>query len=443
MLRLSSRWILLVGLVLALIVPVQAQEDEEVYIAPLPCESPGKLTMWIWSANWQPNIQKAIDMWEAEYCPGAEVDLQLHEPFGAYWGELAVAAELGVLPDVFTINQVFFYDYASQDRLLNLQPYWDAAEVDTMRWGPGLVDPYRWGEAGDLYAGPVNWDTVAVFYNKDLFDAAGVPYPTDDWDWNLFASYAEALTDPESGVYGALAYVSFQAGYPNWIASTGTMPLIDVDRTRCTLGDEGSMEALAFLRGLVDAGSMPMLSEVSETLEVETITNTESYLYWADRKAAMVTAGSWVLPDTFAEIDFNWGVAPLPKHPATGRSRSIVHAVGYAGSAASDQADLAANLILYLVSDEAQALFAEAGGVAPANPSPALQREWVETFGETNVDINVFVSALIDSQGISILGEMWNLADVEIAQAIFDTDDVDLETTVQEKCESVEAMLPD
>ena len=85
------------------------------------------------------------------------------------------------MPDIFNMSQDRFFFYADNDAVLDLQPYWDEYGVDTTLWGSGLVDPYRWGDAGDLYAAPVNWDTIAIYYNKDMFDAAGLDYPTADW----------------------------------------------------------------------------------------------------------------------------------------------------------------------------------------------------------------------------------------------------------------------
>ena len=81
--------------------------------------------------------------------------------------------------------------YNSNELLLNLQPYWDEFGVDTSVWGSGLVDPYRIGD--DLYAAPVNWDTIAIMYNKDMFDAAGLEYPTAEWTWDDFAAVAETV----------------------------------------------------------------------------------------------------------------------------------------------------------------------------------------------------------------------------------------------------------
>jgi multiple sugar transport system substrate-binding protein len=328
-----------------------------------------------------------------------------------------------------------FYFYASNDVLLDLQPYWDEAGIDTMTWGSGLVDPYRWGDNQDLYAGPVNWDTVAVYYNKDLFDAAGVAYPTADWTWEDFAAAAEQLTDVENDVYGALAYVEYQAGYPNWIAATGTTPIVDAERTSCTLDDPGSLEALNYLKGLYDAGYMPSISIVGGA------SADDAFNFFASGRVAMVTGGSWKLPAAEQQLTFNWDVVQLPRNPETGRSRSILHAVGYVASANSANPDLAANLITYLVSDEGQRFFAEAGGVAPANPNPALQEQWMSSFEEGH-NIQAFVDATVDSQGVTTFDEIWDSVNSELVVKIFDQN-VPVEEAVAEACEFIDTQLPE
>ena len=319
--------------------------------------------------------------------------------------------------------------------LLDLQPYWDEAGIDTTTWGSGLIDPYRWGENQDLYAGPVNWDTVAVYYNKDLFDAAGVAYPTAEWTWDDFAADAEALTDVENDVYGALAYVEYQAGYPNWIAATGTTPIVEAGRTSCTLDDPGSLEALNFLKGLYDAGYMPSISIIGGS------SADDAFNFFASGKVAMVTGGSWKLPAADEQLTFNWDVVQLPRNPETGRSRSILHAVGYVASANTANPDLAANLITYLVSDEGQKFFAEAGGVAPANPNLALQEMWMDSFEEGH-NIQAFVDATADSQGVTVFDEIWDKINSELVVKIFDQN-VPVEDAVADACEFIDTQLPE
>jgi multiple sugar transport system substrate-binding protein len=420
--------------ILAVSVFSLTRAQDAAVIAPQKCAQPGKLTMWVWDENWSKIIQKSLDDWKTKYCPGAEVDLQV-QPWGQYWDLLKTNIAGDNLPDVFNMSQDRFFFYASNNALLDLQPYWDAAKVDTNVWGTGMVNPYRWGENDDLYAGPVNWDTVAIYYNKDMFTATGVKLPTVDWTWDDFAKAAEALTNKEQDVYGAAVYAEYQAGYPNWIAATGIPPILGAGRTQCTLTERRSVAALNFLKGLYDKGAMPSVSILGGS------SADDAFNFFVAGKVAMVTGGSWKLPDALKQIKFNWDVVQLPKNPQTGRSRSILHSVGYVASAKSKNPDLAGNLILYLVSDEGQKFFAEAGGVAPANPSKALQDMWIKSFGETKVNIQTFVDATKDSQGVTVFDEIWDKINTEIVVNIFDLN-MSVEEATKKTCEFVTAQLP-
>ena len=433
----SKKWyivLLLVVMMMSLLAtPVQAQDGDEL-ITPLPCDEPGDLTMWVWDENWATIIGASIETWTEKYCPGATVDLVV-QPWGQYWDLLKTNAAGGDLPDVFNMSQDRFFFYADNDAVLNLQPYWDQFGIDTSIWGSGLVGPYRWGDDGDLYAAPVNWDTIAVFYNKDMFDAAGFDYPTADWDWNDFAAAAEALTDPDNDVYGASVYAEYQAGYANWIAATGVTPVVDANHTKCTLGEDGSLEALNYLKDLYDQGFMPSVSIMGGA------SATDAFNFWASGKVAMITGGSWKLPDAVTIVDFNWDVVQLPKNPTTGRSRSIVHSVGYVASSRTANSDLAANLILFLASDEGQMFFAEGGGVAPGNPSPVLQQMWIDSFSGTGVNVQAFVDATADSQGVTVFDEIWDVMNTELVVQIFDLD-MSVDEAVDLTCEVITAELP-
>jgi multiple sugar transport system substrate-binding protein len=430
---LKSRFVgvVIVLLLAAMVAPmVHAQEP---VITPQECKEPGKLTMWVWDQNWAKVIGDSIETWKAEYCPGAEVDI-VQQPWDQYWDALKTSIAGGDMPDVFSMNQTYFYFYADNGAVLDLQPYWDEYGVDTTLWGTGLVDPYRWGDAGDLYAAPMEWVTIAVYYNKDMFDAAGLAYPTADWTWDDFAAAAAALTNPDADVYGAAVYSEYQTGYPNWIAATGETPVIDAARTDCTLDNPGSLEALNYLKDLYDKGYMPSISTMGGA------SADDSFTFWASGKVAMITGGSWKLPEAFSGVTFNWDVVKLPKNPTTGRSRSILHASSYAASSRTKNPDLAANLILFLASDEGQKFFADAGGVAPGNPSPVLQQMWVDSFGDTNVNVKTFVDATVDSQGVTVFNEIWDAINSEIVVNIFDLG-VSVDDAVSMACDAIDPYL--
>lgn len=423
--------LLLVTLLLVgMIAPAQAQEGATIPAAA--CAEPGELTLRVWDENWYAVLQDVVAAWIADYCPGATVDVT-QVPWGQYWDLLRTDASSGDLPDIFNMSQDQVGFYVNNGALLDLQPYLDAAGIDPTVWGTGLVDPYRSAETGDVYGTPLEWVTVALYYNKDLFDAAGVEYPTADWTWDDFANAAAALTDPDNGVFGAGVYAEYQAGFGNWIASTGTPPVANAERTECTFDDPGSIEALSFLRGLLDEGYMPTVSQAGGSGA------DDFWNLFASGKIAMVSNGNWKLPSAVSDLTFNWDVAQLPKNPTTGESRAILHAVSWVGASNSDNPELAANLIQYLVSDEGQKFFADAGGVAPSNPNPELQQAWIDSFGNTGVNIQAFVDATRTSQGVTTFGEAGN-ASSELIVNIFDLG-IPVEEAAKLACDEITPFL--
>src|SRR5688500_18572176 len=116
---LRPRLILLLGVFLCIVSGVQAQDVPA--IKPVSCKDPRDLTMWVWDANCAKIINESIADWEVKYCPGAQVDLQVH-PWEDYWKLLHDGVADSNLPDVFNMTQDRFLFYASNDALLDLQP---------------------------------------------------------------------------------------------------------------------------------------------------------------------------------------------------------------------------------------------------------------------------------------------------------------------------------
>ena len=91
-----------------------------------------------------------------------------------------------------------------------------------------IVDLYTQDD-GTHYAIPKDYDTVALWYNKDMFDAAGVEYPTNDWTWEDLYEAGKALT--KDGKYGMAMDTDLnQEGYYNIVYSYGGY-IINDDKT--------------------------------------------------------------------------------------------------------------------------------------------------------------------------------------------------------------------
>ena len=109
---------------------------------------------------------------------------------------------------------------------------------------PALAAIYNY--RGKQYAIPKDMDTIGLWYNKELFDAAGIPYPNADWTWDDFREAAIALTDEENQVWGFAAELSLQSGFGNTIYQAGGY-VVNEDRTKAGLAEPEAIEGLEVL----------------------------------------------------------------------------------------------------------------------------------------------------------------------------------------------------
>ena len=84
------------------------------------------------------------------------------------------------------------------DQLLDLKPYMDKdASIDAADFDQGMLDYFR--KNGGIYGLPYDRSAYAVFFNKDLFDKAHVPYPKAGWTYSDFTTAAAAITKLSDG----------------------------------------------------------------------------------------------------------------------------------------------------------------------------------------------------------------------------------------------------
>src|SRR5688572_10992281 len=146
-------------------------------VLPATAQDQVTITYAIWDNNQLPAHEQIIAAFEAEH-PNINVEPQV-VPWGNYWDKLQTAVAGGEAYDVFWMNGPNFPVYASKGVLMDLQDTIDAAQIDMSVFPEALLKVYTYD--GKVYGMPKDFDTIALFYNKAIFDAAGVAYPTADW----------------------------------------------------------------------------------------------------------------------------------------------------------------------------------------------------------------------------------------------------------------------
>lgn len=321
----------------------------------------------VWDTNQAALIQQLADSFEAE--TGIHVDIQVNG-WSDYWTALEAAATGGSLPDTFWMHSNNIYYYASNNQLLDLTSYIDSSEsIDLANYPEGLDKIYNLD--GKQYAIPKDYDTIGLWYNKTMFDAAGVAYPNDTWTWDDMKAAAKKLTKADGSQYGVLAPLHNQEGFYNFVyQNDGTIVTAD---KKSGYDDPKTIEAMEYYFNLVREGLSPAITGDSERAEA-----------FQNGLVAMAFFGSWNLSG-FAANDFmvkNCDVAVLPKSNNGGQA-SIFNGLGNAIAANTTHPDESWKWIEYLSNEAGQKKQAELGIAISAFNGTA--DAWTAAYPQFNV----------------------------------------------------------
>ena len=318
--------------------------------------SGGSLTINIWDSNQQPGLQQIVDEWSAESGISAKIEVV---DWDNYWTLLEAGASGGTMPDVFWMHSNTAQMYMENDILLDLDPYIEKDEtMDLGKYYQGIVDLYTRTD-GKHFAIPKDHDTIALLYNKAIFDQYGVDYPTDDWTWDDMYEAAKKITEASNGdVYGmAMNTSNNQDGWYNLIYDYGA-ELITEDHKGTTIGSPEGKAGMEMVRKLLSVGAPQGV--VAET-------GTDSL--FMSGKCAMITQGSWMINAFYKaenHADYYWALLPYADVNGNGtcddgERQSCYNGLGWAASANTANPDACYSLIAYLCSDAAQTKQAELG----------------------------------------------------------------------------------
>ncbi len=268
-------------------------------------------------------------------------------------------------PDIIDVAILYRDQFIDDDYLYDIAPILDEHGFDFTQHYESQFSGLRRGD--ELYGMPNGTTMMGLYYNKDLFDAAGLDYPTSDWQngmsYDEFYNLVETLTVGEGAnkQYGFAC--TFDLSYLFPLFWQNGADFVSADGTTSTINTPEGIATLEYIDNLM------FENEYSPSLStLNTMGPRDLFL---TGKIAMYMDGNWSM-NAMSEIDtFEWGVAVLPKvdEPVTG-----VYIDSWSVTAGSKNPDAAVTVLEYLVSEEALAL-----GSAKGIPS-------LISFAETQID---------------------------------------------------------
>lgn len=264
----------------------------------------------------------AIASFEAAY-PG--VDVQLESVPQDYGTKLLAQFASGTAPDVFQIGDGDVAKRVADGVLEPLDPYISGEKgtvpLDTSVFYPAIADIGK--VEGSTYLFTKDYSPLTVFYNKDLFDAAGVSYPAEGWTQADFLDAAQKLTVTDGSGNISQWGAMIPDGWGDWVWDRGILPIIyqnggDImspDGTKASgyLDSDATVEALQWYADLFTKYKVAPTKADVAALSGQDL--------FATGKVAMMWSGIWNIPGYQKDHpELNFGMAELPKGKQPGNS---------------------------------------------------------------------------------------------------------------------------
>ena len=241
---------------------------------------------------------------------------------GGYSDKLFTQIAAGQPPDLFIIRIADLPEFLSKDLLLDLKPFIDKDDYDLSEFPDLAIESYT--HEGGIYGMPDNVASIALFYNKDLFEEAGAMMPTAQWDdegWTVddFFNSCEKLTKQDaSGKTVQFAYdvTGWSVVWQTWVRIFGGQVVDDpFFPTECTLDQPEAVEALQFYADLRWKYGFAPKPEVMADMGTTELLLTG--------RLGMLNNGSWAF-NNFRDTDFTVALGHFPTG-AGGRSNYVYY----------------------------------------------------------------------------------------------------------------------
>ena len=207
---------------------VEVEVIKEVVVTPTPAPlaEGAKIIIRVGTGDSGEGLNPHQEIIAAFEAANPDVLVQLEAVAGSdYYTRLLTQIAAGDAPDIIQIGDDAVPMFVSKGGFLPLDDYITGAyPFDTSIYLPGMLDPGKY--QGKQYFLPKDFSTIALYYNKKIFDEYGVDYPTDDWTWDDLLAAAQELTkdtdgDGNTDVWGVQLTANWTTGFEYWVAAAG------------------------------------------------------------------------------------------------------------------------------------------------------------------------------------------------------------------------------
>ncbi|WP_318615576.1 extracellular solute-binding protein [Sporosarcina sp. YIM B06819] len=308
-----------------------------------------ELTFSIWGNDQHAGMYEEVIKGFYEENPNIKVKIDLI-PFPDYQQKMSVLAAGNELPDVGWVSEAMVSQFKKNNILSDLSEFGEDAAFDMDDFIPSTLE--LWKHDGKLLGLPFSTPPMILYYNKTMFEEAGLETPTElalkgEWTWEQFEEAAKALSAGEgtNRTYGARLFREWTnfATLPSHTISYGGSMFSD-DMKEFKWNSPEGIKTFEMLNRMMfeDKSHVPP----GENIEYE------------GGKVGMYSAMYSYMTNARQITDFEWDIAPLPKGP-NGRAPLLGQAgiVAFEGSKHPEEAKKLLKFLASEVGIQAQSEF--------------------------------------------------------------------------------------
>jgi len=328
-------------------------------------QSPVTLTFWNgFTGPDRPGVEALVKQFNDAH-PDIQVDMSI-SPWDSLMQNLLTQLSTGQGPDIMGIDPINLPNYAQSGYVSDISDVFaSGSEMDPKNFPPAYIDLLKYN--GKFYGAPMTFATLMMYYNKDLFTAAGLDPNKPPTDWATWIDDIKKLTDPSKGQYGlAIAEHDTVPNWPLFIWGNGG----DIIRDgKSALADPKTVEALQTWGDLVTKNQISPFG----------LSGADADKLFQTGKAAMEITGPWQVQG-YIDTKLNFDVTPPPAGPA-GPVTAATADVLMINSASQHQAE-AREFIKFWDSQASQAFYSNTVHFPPARTDiqSMLNNDWSAKF---------------------------------------------------------------
>lgn len=335
------------------------------FLAAIPAAHAAASTLQIWAVPGQDGYTETMAKEFGKAHP--EVKIVVRKVAFADINDEALRAVLsGTGPDLIPVDNPNTAMFAAKNALLDLTPYLAKSKViDVSKIHPGPLQNASW--KGKVYAVPRGANTLALYYNEDMFKAVGLDPDKPPQTWDELYNAAKKLTNPSKHVYGlAFSALGTEEGtfqFLPFVQAAGA----DWNK----LNDPGAVRAAEFWKKLLD--------EKLASPDTVSRSQSEAAATFANGNAAMDISGPWELPGFEKNAKFKWRVALLPAEKAGGVQASALGEQNHAILRSAKNPAVAFQFLEYMYGQGARS-WNEFGMLPPSSDFVTKDPKWPQAF---------------------------------------------------------------